>query len=421
MTAISALQDAGRLAATNLRDVSLDVSRSVARLSSGARVIDALDDASALSFGSRIQTEVRALGQASINVGQGTAALQTADGASDSVNGLLLQAQSIAIQAGASTLSTSDRALLNVQFQEVLEEIQRISQDTQLVDQRLVDRENVISAPPFPLTPFSDPGLIDISIRGFDTRPVSEGGDGDITFQLNFFGQPNAPPAQFSFDLQAFTAGGGFVRLFGQIELDLVANPGDPILADLTTGVTIVGDVSNFGGTVSQYTLDNAQFVISLDENFDVTPATNTGFFSSLQGAGPTRNLTFSGGTGILPNEDDLALRIPGLTRETLGLSLVDLTTASRADAAASAVTQAIDYTARVGAVIGSGLSRFDFASNLLRTTTDGQEFARSALLDLDVAREVARLVSLQIVQEAGISVFAQADALARSFLVLYR
>ena len=310
------------------------------------------------------------------------------------------------------------RALLDVEFQALLEEIGRISSDTAVVDQNLIDRENVISAPPVPLPTFTDPGLIDISIRGFDTRPVAEGGDGDITFQLTFFGQPNAP--QFVFDLQAFTAGGGFVRLFGQIPTELVDNSGSAVRADLSTGVTVVGDISNSGGTVSQFTLDNAQFVISVDEDFDVTPATNVGFFTSLEGAGPTQDLTFRGGTGIIPDEDDLDLRLRGLTRETLGLSLVDVTTASRADAALGAVTQAIDYTSSVRADLGSGLSRFEFATDLLRTTTDGQEAARSSLLDLDTAREVTRFVSLQIVQEAGISVFAQADSLSRELLVLY-
>jgi len=418
MTSISGLQDAPRIAGNNLRDVSFDTSRSVARLSSGIRIVDARDDATSLSIGSRVSGEVRALSQASINIGQGTSVLQTADGAAVEITGLLQRAQSIAVQAGAATLSDGDRALLDVEFQAILEEIGRISSDTAVVDQNLIDRENVISAPPVPLTTFTDPGLIDISIRGFDTRPVAEGGDGDITFQLTFFGQPNAP--QFVFDLQAFTAGGGFVRLFGQIPTELVDNSGSAVLADLSTGVTVVGDISNSGGTVSQFTLDNAQFVISVDEDFDVTPATNVGFFSSLEGAGPTQDLTFRGGTGILPDEDDLDLRLRGLTPETLGLSLVDVTTASRADAALGAVAQAIDYTSSVRADLGSGLFRFEFATDLLRTTTDGQEAARSSLLDLDTAREVTRFVSLQIVQEAGISVFAQADNLSRELLALY-
>ena len=128
---LSIIHNASAAVANRLLSGSSDqVSRSVAKLSSGTRVIAARDDAAALSIGSRLTAEVASLSQAAVNANQAASMLQIADGAASQIDSILLRMKSLAVQAGSDQLADRERAMLDTEFQALSNELDRIAKDT---------------------------------------------------------------------------------------------------------------------------------------------------------------------------------------------------------------------------------------------------------------------------------------------------
>ena len=129
--ALSIVHNAGTAVANRLLDANNDtVTRSVAKLSAGSRVLSARDDAAALAIGSRLRAEIASLAQASVNAGQAASILQIADGASAQIDKLLVRMKTLAVQAGSDQLSNTERAVLDSEFQALGDEVDRIAKTT---------------------------------------------------------------------------------------------------------------------------------------------------------------------------------------------------------------------------------------------------------------------------------------------------
>lgn len=129
---------AANVAHRNLTASDAQASNSVAKLSSGLRVLGAKDDAAGLAIGSRLRAEVSAQVQASVNAGQAVSMLQIADGAMSKVNDILVRMKALAVQAGSDQLGNTERNLIDSEFQQLNLEIERISQDTEFNGQSLI-------------------------------------------------------------------------------------------------------------------------------------------------------------------------------------------------------------------------------------------------------------------------------------------
>ena len=114
----------------NIGVASDSAGASIARLSSGNRIVKASDDVAALSTGTSLRTSVTTLKQALLNTSQGSSLLQVADGALGQVVDILQRQKALAVQAGSGSLSDTDRSFLNQEFQALTDEINRISTST---------------------------------------------------------------------------------------------------------------------------------------------------------------------------------------------------------------------------------------------------------------------------------------------------
>lgn len=108
-----------------------NLASSVARLSSGNRITKVGDDVAAFSVATRMQSQLSGLKQASVNAAQGNSMLQVAQGGLSQIQELLDSMKAIAVQANSSSLTTADRSYLQAQFNEYLDEIDRISSTTE--------------------------------------------------------------------------------------------------------------------------------------------------------------------------------------------------------------------------------------------------------------------------------------------------
>ncbi len=100
------------------------------RLSSGSRINHAGDDAAGLAISESLRSQIRGLGQAARNAQDGISLVQVAEGAMAEVSNLLIRMRELGVQAASDTVGSNERGFLNVEFQQLLEEIDRIANST---------------------------------------------------------------------------------------------------------------------------------------------------------------------------------------------------------------------------------------------------------------------------------------------------
>lgn len=123
----------------NIGIASQSASLSVARLSSGNRIINAKDDVAGLAVGTSLATAVATLRAALGNTASGNSLLQVADGALGQISDILERQKALAAQAGSGSLSDANRALLDKEFQSLNSEIDRLATSTEFSGVNLLD------------------------------------------------------------------------------------------------------------------------------------------------------------------------------------------------------------------------------------------------------------------------------------------
>lgn len=130
----------------NLASTEMEMSSSLAKLSAGTRVLSSKDDAASMAIGSRITAEVSALKQASTNAGQASSMLQIADGAMGTVGDVLTRMKTLAVQGASDNLSSTERSMLDTEFQSLASEIDRVANDTEFNGTKLVQGSTAVTA-----------------------------------------------------------------------------------------------------------------------------------------------------------------------------------------------------------------------------------------------------------------------------------
>lgn len=114
-----------------LRASTLDLNKSLERLSSGLRINRAADDAAGLAIAEGLRSQVRGTIVAQRNAQDGISLVQTAEGALTETTNALQRIRELAIQAANGTQSDSNRAALNAEVKQLLEQIDDIALDTE--------------------------------------------------------------------------------------------------------------------------------------------------------------------------------------------------------------------------------------------------------------------------------------------------
>lgn len=123
----------------NIAGTQKDYNRSLARLSSGQRIVNSSDDAAGLSISQNLEAEVRGLKQAVRNANDGVSFVQTAEGSLNEVSNILIRLRELGVQAGSDTIGDEERGFLNKEYQSLKEEINRIAAVTNFNGRKLLD------------------------------------------------------------------------------------------------------------------------------------------------------------------------------------------------------------------------------------------------------------------------------------------
>jgi len=123
----------------NLGMVTTRLEGSYSRLASGLRIAVAADDAAGLAISERMRSQIKSYGVAGRNALDGVSLAQTAEGALNEISNILNRMRELGMQAANGTLSSQDRATVNVEYSALVDEINRISTTTVFNGTNLLD------------------------------------------------------------------------------------------------------------------------------------------------------------------------------------------------------------------------------------------------------------------------------------------
>jgi flagellin len=128
------------------------------KLSSGERITRAADDAAGLAISEKLKAHIRGLRQAKRNSDDGISLIQTAEGGLNEISNIVIRLRELAIQAASDTVGDTERGFSNIEFKNLQEEIQRISQGSEFNGRKLLDGTG---------------GLVDIQV-GIHNDPLND-------------------------------------------------------------------------------------------------------------------------------------------------------------------------------------------------------------------------------------------------------
>lgn len=123
----------------NLYGTSNEISTTMARLSSGYRINRSSDDAAGLAISESLKAQIRGFRQANRNANDGISLVNVAEGGLNEISNMLVRLRELAIQTSSDTISDRERELVDVEYQQIKEEIERVARTTQFNGTQLLD------------------------------------------------------------------------------------------------------------------------------------------------------------------------------------------------------------------------------------------------------------------------------------------
>lgn len=458
----------------NLNSTQNDVATALQRLSSGLRINSAKDDAAGLAISERFTAQIRGLNQAVRNANDGISLAQTGEGALAEVTNNLQRIRELAVQSANATNNSSDRAALDAEAQQLIAEIDRVATQTNFNGVKLLDGSfssqqfqvganvgdtinlsAVVNATALGLgldtgsgstvnqTGTAITGALsagDLTINGTDVGAVAQDA-ADLAAAINTAAGSSIATANAttSGSLGTFTtadsgAGAGTytltvegVNLFNAESVDSSGGAGPEITAAeidaaigtnsaalTAAGVSVNGTAA--GGDLTFSKSDGS----TLDITETLTGGASGGFTTTLSGGTQstvsTVDISSSANLTIGGNDPSAAGLVAG---EYFATSNINLLSVGNSNTAITTIDAALTSINAARADLGAVQNRFESVVASLQTQAENLDASRSRIRDADFAAETAALTRAQILQQAGISVLAQANAQPQSVLAL--
>jgi flagellin len=161
----------------------------------------------------------------------------------------------------------------------------------------------------------------------------------------------------------------------------------------------------------------NSEFTSLSSEVDSIATGTRYSGQSLLDGSS-----TFASGASIMVGSsasDTITVTLSSLKATTLGISTLDISTQSGATSALTTLDTAIDKVSTARANIGAQESRFNFSASSISTQSQNLQSANSAITDVDIASEQAKLSSAEVKTQAAVSAESAANQMPQYLLKL--
>lgn len=405
------------------------LSTSIERLSSGLRINSAKDDAAGQAIANRFTSNINGLTQAARNANDGISAAQTTEGALSEINNNLQRIRELTVQAQNGTNSDSDLSSIQDEIKSRLDEIDRVSDQTTFNGVNVLSKNGSMSIQ----VGSNDGETIDINLEQIDSSTLGLSGFSvsknslDVTDAVTQIADTGGVMTDVdmsdvatklgvssgTLSLHQISGTNEYVVQSGSDYYSVsVDNSGaDAGKVELNTTDVSYGDEAN--GIASNGAVQSGQLIkVGTDSSGNATA------YVTIQ------DKNYSVSSGLLANSDDATAATTGAT-SGIELSSTGGVTASTEFAGAAtadplalldkAIAKVDTYRSSLGAV----QNRLDSAITNLNNTTTNLSEAQSRIQDADYATEVSNMSKAQIIQQAGNSVLAKANAVPQQVLSL--
>lgn len=201
---VIATNSAANTALIYLNKNSENQAKSLAKLSSGSRIVRASDDAAGLAVASKLKADITSLQQGARNAIQARAVLQTADGALARVGDILQRMKSLSAQAISGSVDATSRGFIDQEYQQLVLEINAIAVSTTFNGTQLITGTYSPLVATFFVGTNAATDVIDASIVNVDAQTNNLGNNGGFTNTLDstdLLTQVNATGASDSVDV----------------------------------------------------------------------------------------------------------------------------------------------------------------------------------------------------------------------------
>ncbi len=111
----------------------------LSKLASGSRIVKAGDDAAGLAISEKLKAQIRSTQQANRNANDGISMIQVAEGGLNEVQNILTRLRELSIQSASDTVGDTERGFTDMEYQNLKQEVQRISEVTRFNGMSLLD------------------------------------------------------------------------------------------------------------------------------------------------------------------------------------------------------------------------------------------------------------------------------------------
>jgi flagellin len=419
-------------------DKSMEIA--MQRLSTGSRINSAKDDAAGLAISQRMESQISGLKMAARNANDAISLLQTIEGATKEISNMLGRMRELAVQAGSGTYTDTDRAALNLEYQALLTEMDRIAGDTEWNGGKiLAGSDSTVT------TNLSDAKSLNIHLGSGSNqtmalsianwRPtvavdasmaVDGTGKSGVDDQaaentvVTFSASTQAGNTTLALGGLVATITGGTNPTAAQFAT-LFANLEDGATAGATlSGIAWSGALSGFStGPVvaaSKVTFTSTG-TDSSNNTLNVTDLAETdaiGYATLVTTAGTKANQS-AYGEGIF--------YVGGNPQDSTPLAptAMNITSAANAQAVITELDNIINGAAAERAKYGAYMSRLQHASDNLNNVATNTAASRSQIADADYAAETTELARTQIISQASTAMLAQANQVKQTVLSLLK
>ncbi|MDE2294455.1 MAG: hypothetical protein KGL36_03245 [Gammaproteobacteria bacterium] len=447
------------------------LTQSLNRLSSGLRITSAAVDAAGLAISQRFTTQINGTNQAINNANNAISETQTTGGALSTIVNNLQSIRTLAVEAANGSNSAADRAALDQQVQQQISEITRIAQQTQfnglsvlngssgtqtyqvganIGDTISINLTQGVSASQigqYAASSFTVNGTalangdltlqvgsgsvtaINASVAGTQNAGQTAGSAYAVAQAINAAGVTGLAATATTSSSAAFatvtggTGGGNYalsingVDVFGASGLSL-ASGSTLTQSQVTAAVNAVS--SQTGVTASTDTNGNLLLTASDGSNIAVAQTvTNGGTNTGIATAGTgtfygTVSLTAAQSInvgGSAPSTVSTGLVSGTISATSSSLGAQSVATVAGANNTIASVDSALATVSQFQSQLGAIQNRFASAVQNLTTTAQNLTQSNSTIMNANFAQETANLTKAQVLEQAGISVLAQANA----------
>jgi len=451
----------------NLATSQSKLSTAIERLSSGMRINSAKDDAAGLAISTRFTTQINGLNQAVSNANDGISLAQTTESALNEVTNNMQRIRTLAVQAANATNSDSDRAALDAEVQQRLAEITRIATQTTFNGRHVLDGSfgkaafqvganvgETISVDLAQGVKASQVGQIATASSSAFSAGLKI--DGDLTVSIGGgTGAVNVAKGTYTsvadlakaINTAAAKSGatGDIATVGATGELAITGDAtatvtfGGALATTLGLGTTAIND--NTGAStaaakeVGDIILDDGDLSFKVGDGAAVE--IDGGTYHGVQELADAINAKGINGLHASVDENNKlqlaaqdTLVIGGADATTAGLTAgtnvldgalsdVNIKTVSGANDTIDRIDAALNSISAMRSDLGAVQNRFTSTIANLQTISQNLSASRSQIQDADFAAETANMSSANILQQAGVSVLAQANASTQSVLKL--